>query len=118
MALDGECDIECASLVLHVPANVGIVVPTMQEMDNDNDPDAPPIALGNLNVDVARDVIRISENYDRLRTRQRTVAFRQPLRIVVEAAAVGQKIPVHYRLHGRNLRYPISGKLYIICSAR
>jgi len=113
ITLDGDCDIECASLVLQIPANVGISIVEMGE---------PPAnrATGNAypQVEIARDVIRVSENYETLSAGRPISAFRQPLRVVVDAAAVGHKIPVRYQLCGRNLRFPFTGKLYMLCADR
>ena len=111
LLLEGDCEIESASLVLHIPANVGITIPSSA-----NTPRIPGRQNGAPQVEVSREVIRISEHYDRLQPRQTITAFRQPLRVVVDIAAAGHKIPVHYRLQGNNLRYPVSGKLFIICS--
>lgn len=111
--LDGDCDIECASLVLHVPANVGISVVQMHE------PAANEAASeGYPQVEIGRDMIRVSENYEVLSANLHTEAFRQPLRMVVDASAVGHKIPVRYQVCGRNLRFPVCGKLHVICAER
>jgi hypothetical protein len=111
LILDGDCAIECASLVLHVPADAGIAIAS----SGDTAADSPRPKLA-PQVERSREVIRISEHYERLQPRETITAFRQPLRIVVDAAAAGRKIPIHYRLHGRNLRYAVSGKLYLVCA--
>ncbi len=116
LVLDGDCDIDCASLVVHIPSNVGLTV-SDTHASAALSTNASGTMHGKPHVEITRDVIRVSENYEKIPARQRITAFRQPLQVVVDSTAAGHKIPVHYRLHGRNLRYPISGKLYIICAA-
>ena len=115
--LDGECDIECALLVLHVPADVGISIVQMREPAA-NEAANEAASEGYPQVEIGREMIRISENYEVLSARLHTEAFRQPLRMVVDAAAAGHKIPVRYQVSGRNLRFPVCGKLHVICVDR
>lgn len=111
IALDGECDIECASLVLHFPANVGLSILERHERAANDGADE-----GYPQIEAGRDAIRVSENYEVLPARLFTEAFREPLRVVVDAGAVGHKIPVRYQVSGRNLRFPVCGKLHLICT--
>jgi hypothetical protein len=112
LVIEGDCDIDSASLVLLVPANIGIAISSSAPAANDTHPNnrGPQVEL-------SREVIRISEHYERLQASKVNIAFRQPLRVVMDVSAAGHKIPIHYRLQGRNLRHAVSGKLYIVCSA-
>jgi hypothetical protein len=41
-------------------------------------------------------------------------AFREPIRICVDTALQGQRLGIHYKLFGQNLRTTIRGKLRLL----
>ena len=55
----------------------------------------------------------MTENLGTVMPGQSLLAFKEPLRLFVDKALAGQKVTLFYKLYGRNLRQPISGKLFL-----
>ena len=54
---------------------------------------------------------QVTESLGNLLPGQTSLAFKEPLRLFADKSLAGQKVTLFYKLYGRNLRQPISGKL-------
>jgi len=116
LQVESECAIENASLVLHIPANAGLEI-AQQVLHDDAAESAAglPSTADYPNVEVSNAIIRVSATFDSLTPGKTVLAFDEALRVYIGEAAAGFKFPVRYELRGRNLRRPLTGKLYIVC---
>jgi hypothetical protein len=91
-------NLDAASLVLQVPAGVGVEL------------------AGGVDAELAEHsgAIRISRRYTRLPAGAHD-AFTEPLRVYLSEIAAGYKFPLRYELRARNLPRAITGKLYLVC---
>jgi len=55
---------------------------------------------------------QVTESLGDMAPGQSLLAFKEPLRLFADKALAGQKVTLFYKLYGRNLRQPISGKLF------
>ncbi len=56
---------------------------------------------------------QVTENLGNVAPGQSLLAFKEPLRLFADKSLAGQKVTLFYKLYGRNLRQPISGKLLL-----
>ncbi len=56
---------------------------------------------------------QVTENLGNVAPGQSLLAFKEPLRLFADKSLAGQKVTLFYKLYGRNLRQPISGKLFL-----
>lgn len=56
---------------------------------------------------------QVTESLGNILPGQSLPAFKEPLRLFVDKGLAGQKVTLFYKLYGRNLRQPISGKLML-----
>lgn len=56
---------------------------------------------------------QVTESLGNVLPGQSILAFKEPLRLFVEKGLAGQKVTIFYKLYGRNLRQPITGKLFL-----
>lgn len=111
--INGDADLENVSLALSLPANVGLEV----RIDSTGDASSnASLSCRDPTLETTARDIRIGATYARLPNRTSTVAFSAPLRVCFAAKAAGYKFPLRFVLHARNLRQPITGKLYIVCT--
>lgn len=117
LEVNGDQPIRAATLVVHIPVNVGLEVADAQQFSN---LDSDAVALEDIRkrgpkVQSTAASIRISKHFDIVKPGAQQLAFIDPLRVHVDKRAVGYKFPVRYELRARNLQRPIVGKLFIIC---
>jgi len=114
LRVSGNRELENVSLLVRLPAGAGLdLAPCVYR----GEADEPENFSGGRypTMDITPSEYRMCASFDSLSRDAELNAFELPVRVVVEEAALGFKFPLRYELRARNLRRPITGKLYIAC---
>jgi len=113
----GEEEIRSASLIMLLPNHDAVHVAEelpkvfskgkFAKRVGFDDADYPGIAIKS-------DAIEVSCVLGDIPPHLPTEAFKEPIRICIETALKGQRLGIHYKLFGQNLRNPIRGKLRLL----